>query len=170
VFVIKISSFGQIDSLQNAKPNRSHRYFREKSSSILIGVHLQNTKDLLKNDYQRKYIEIGLHKTILTDVAVFTHGPSLEVSPWKGGIVGLKYGAWTNPYFFSLGLSTIYYTNFQSGSFIIRPEWGIAINRYRIAMGHNLKTFPNEGFNDIKEAKIQVILNVLLKWRRQKVD
>ena len=167
VLMVNAVCYAQADTLQKS---RSKRHFREKSSSILVGLHLQETKNESGNDYRRKYIEVGLHKTILTDYAVFTHGLSVEVSPEKRTIVGLKYGGWTNYTFFSLGLNGIYYTDFKQGSFIIRPEFGLGVDRFRFAVGYNVSTFSNDQFNELKDAKGQFMLNVLLRRKLIKRD
>ena len=136
----------------------------------MVGVHLQETKDQSGNGYKRKYLDIGLHKTILTNYAVFTHGFSVEISPEKQTTVGFKYGGWTNYAFFSLGLSGIYYTNFTHGSLIVRPEFGLGVDRFRFAVGYNVSTISNKSYGELKEAKGQFILNVLLKRKLIKRD
>jgi len=170
VLTFKFICFAQVDTLKKSLSNNSYRHHREKSSSILLGIHLQETKNKSGNDYKRKYVEAGLHKSILTDYAVFTHGLSVEVSPEKQTLVGLKYGGWANYTFVSLGLSGIYYTDFQYGSFIIRPEFGLGVNRFRIAVGYNISPFSSEQFSELKEIKGQFILNVFLRRKLIKRD
>ena len=170
VLAMKIVCFAQVDTLQNSQLSSSYKHFREISSSILISVNLQKTKDQWGNEFKRKYLEVGLHRTILTDYAVLTHGPSVEISPEKHTTVGLKYGGWTNYTAYSFGLSGVYYTDFRHGSFIIRPEFGLGLGRFRFAVGSNISTFSNEQFTEIKEAKGQFTLNVLLRHKLIKLD
>lgn len=165
LFAINISSYAQTDTLQNSKTSSQYKYFREKSSSLLFGAQLQQVIDQSGHEFRRAYIEVGLHKTLLTNYAAFTYGPSVELSPYNHTIIGFKYGGWTNIYFVSLGLNTIYYTDFKHGNLIIRPEFGFGLDRFRFAIGYNASIISNPKMEHIKKQKPQLTLNLLLKYK-----
>jgi hypothetical protein len=166
LFAINFSSYAQTDTLQNSKTNSQYKYFREKLSSILLGAQMQQVIDPSGHEFRRAYIEVGFHKTVRTNYAMFTYGPSIELSPYNHTIIGFKYGGWTNIYFISLGLNTIYYTDFNGGDLIVRPEFGFGIDRFRFAIGYNASIISNEKFERVKKQKPQLTLNLLLKYKR----
>lgn len=155
--------FSQTDSANISRSPYDDK--REKMSSILFGVHLQQGIDEQGGSQDRVNLELGYHHSILTNYAAFTYGPSIEVSLHNKPVVGFKYGGWTNIYFFSVGLSTIYYTNFTHGNFALKPEFGAGIRNFRLGVGFNFLPFRNESFTAVKRGSGQVMLNYLLKYR-----
>jgi hypothetical protein len=163
-------SFSQVDSSADGERYYgSYRHFREKAVTLLVGGHLQYAKDEQEQDYTRKLLEVGVHRTISTSYAVVTHGPSVEVSLERKPLAGFKYGAWTNNYFFALGLNALYYTNFDEGSFRLRPEFGLGVYRVKLSVGYNMPV-TNKSFYPLREAGAQVTLNWLFRLKTLKYE
>lgn len=162
-----ITGFSQADTLPVSK---LWPQYREKASTLLMAVNLQQARNVFQEEYSRKYIEIGMHRTIVATYGyhprtVLTHGPSIEVSPEKTPIFGFKYGAWAVGSLFSLGVSAIYYTDLHHGNFKIRPEFGFGAYPFRLVMGYNIPTISNASFEKLKRSDGQITFSILLKLK-----
>lgn len=161
--------FSQVDTASklSVKPLK---IYRETALKLLIGGNLQQAYRIDGKDYNRKYIEIGLHKTLTTfdwhhPSSVFTHGISLEIAPESNPIYGFKYSAWVEVWCIVLGLGSVYYTDFEQGNFKIRPEVGIGLYPFKLSAGFNIPTIRNKDFKELQRANGQVTLNILLKLK-----
>lgn len=163
ILSMSLISYGQIDTTQKSQRTRRYSPSIDKSLCILLGVHLQSYYDPSGGEHDRIYLELGLHKSIVSDYGVLTHGLSAEISPQTKPVIGLKYGGWANFYFFSLGLSAIYYTNIKHSNLMIRPEFGLGIRRFKLGVGFNRSIISNKNFDELYDPEVQIILNVLLK-------
>lgn len=140
----------------------------ERAIKLLVGGSLQEAGSTASA--ARKYFEVGIHKTktIYTPIhpaAAITHGLSVEVSPSNKTIYGFKYGTWGELWLFVAGINGIYYTDFDHGSFKIRPELGFGAYPFKLTVGYNIPTINNRDFKEIQNARFQVSLNVLLKLK-----
>ena len=169
-----IPCFPQVDTTIN-KSLKLRQTFRETALKLLLGGNLQQAYRTNDQEYNRKYFEIGLHKTITVfggqhGPSSFTHGFSLEVAPEANPIYGFKYSAWGQVWCFVLGLGGIYYTDFNQGNFKIRPELGIGMYPFKLTAGFNIPTIRNKEFKEIQRAYGQVTLNILLKLKTLKKE
>jgi hypothetical protein len=166
--------FSQGDTSIYKSPSGRPSY-RETAIKLLIGGNLQQAYKTNGEEYNRKYFEIGIHKTI-TDFhgvhgpGTFTHGFSLEVAPQSKPIYGFKYSAWVQAWCFVLGIGGIYYTDFDYGNFKIRPEFGIGMYPFKLTAGINIPTIHNKDFSEVQKAYGQVTLNILLKMKTLKKE
>ena len=147
--------------------------FRETALKLLLGGNLQQAYKTNGDEYNRKYFEIGLHKAITSfgghhPPGSFTHGVSIEIAPETKPIYGFKYSAWAQVWCFVLGIGGIYYTDFTYGNFKIRPEFGIGMYPFKLAVGFNIPTIFNKDFQEIQRAYGQITLNLLLKLKTLK--
>ena len=147
--------------------------YKETAIKLLVGGNLQQAKDENQKEFTRKYLEIGIHKTITAydwhhPSAMWTHGLSVEISSADKTIFGFKYGAWGEFWLFVLGLNVIYYTDFQKGNFKIRPELGIGAHPFKLTFGFNIPTIQNAKFKELQKSYGQITLNVLLKLKTLK--
>ena len=134
----------------------------------MTGANLQVAKDQSDKEYIRKYIEIGIHRTITIDNGVhaqgaITQGLSIEFAPETKGIFGFKYGAWIEAGLIVFGIDGIYYTNFSQGNFKIRPELGVGAYPCKLTIGYNIPTIANGDFQELTRANLQFTLNVLFR-------
>lgn len=164
-----IPCLAQVDTSRAGAYSGPYRHFREKAVTLLVGGHLQYAKDDQEQDYTRKLLEVGLHRTISTPYAVATHGPSVEVSLERHPLAGFKYGAWTNIYFFALGLNALYYTDFDEGAFRLRPEFGLGVYRVKLSVGFNIPV-TNKSFYPLREGEAQLTLNWLIRLKTLKYE
>ena len=149
--------------------------YRETALKLLVGGNLQQAYRVDGKEYNRKYFEIGLHKTLTAfdphhPPGAFTHGISLEVAPEANPIYGFKYSAWAEVWCLVLGLGGVYYTDFDHGNFKIRPEFGIGMHPFKLSAGLNIPTIRNKDFKEIQRANGQVTLNILLKLKTLKKE
>lgn len=174
ILCLSFSSFSQVDTAfrQNLKFRQP---FRETAIKLLVGGNLQQVHRSDSKDYNRKYLEIGIHKTITSfdghhPASSFTHGLSLEMAPEANPIYGFKYSAWAQVWCFVLGLGGVYYTDFDKGNFKIRPEIGIGMYPFKLSAGFNVSTIRNKDFKELQQAQGQVTLNILLKLKTLKKE
>ena len=167
LLLVQLCSFCTYGSADTAHSRL--KLYNEKALRVLVGGHLQMTKDENGKEQSRKYMELGLHLTTLSDWSIhhppttFTYGPSLEFSPGATNIYGFKLSSWINVSLFALGLSTVYYTDFNRGNFKIRPELGLGFPATKLTFGLNIPTFGNADFPQLKSSLAQLSLNILLK-------
>lgn len=176
LFLILISSpcFSQADSTLISHI-KMESYSRKSNLKLLVGGNLQQANQIDGKEYSRKYFEIGLHKTFTTSYgqhpsSIFTHGPSIEISPEANPIYGFKYSAWVEVWLMVLGLSGVYYSDFNHGNFKIRPEFGIGTAPFKLTVGFNIPTIGNKNFKELQRADIQVTLNILLNLKTLKKE
>jgi hypothetical protein len=132
-------------------------------------------KDHNDSTYSRKLLEAGIHYTTTMDglqhpKSAVTIGPSLEFSLGETPVYGFKFGGWINANLFTLGISSIYYTDFHRGNFKIRPEFGVGFHAAKLTMGINIPTIANADFFPLKSSLAQISLNVLLKVKTIKTE
>jgi hypothetical protein len=144
--------------------------FRETAVKLLVGGNLQQAYRADDKEYNRKYFEVGVHKTLTAfgghhPPSSITHGLSLEIAPEANPIYGFKYSAWAQVWCFVLGLGGVYYTDFDRGNFKIRPEIGIGMYPFKLTAGFNIPTIRNKEFKEIQRANGQVTLNILMKLK-----
>ena len=145
---------------------------RETAYKLLLGFNFQGSTQVDK-DKTLKYFEIGLHRTI-TDFGgihpptALTYGLSTEVLLGAPAICGIKGSAWTSVWGFVLGISTIYYTDFQYGNFKIRPEIGLGFYPFKLSFGYNIPTIYNKDFERVRRNDLQITLNILIKMKTLK--
>lgn len=168
-FILTIPCFSQVDTGSNLHFEPRQNY-RETALKLLIGGNLQQVYRMDGKEFNRKHIEIGLHKTLTSfdwhhPSSVITHGISLEVAPGSNTIYGFKYSAWAEVWFFVFGLAGVYYTDFDKGNFKIRPEIGVGMYRFKLSAGFNIPTIRNKDFEALQRSYGQVTLNILLKLK-----
>lgn len=108
-------------------------------------IILDRSLNLLTGLSFNKYIfaEVGLSKnsTTLMDYHSYSDGyfVSSEIRIGDKFIIGPKIGIWASggSSGLSMGLNMIYYTNFNKGSLIFRPEIGIGQERFKFVYGYN---------------------------------
>lgn len=147
--------------------------YRNTDLKLLIGGNLQQAYKTDKKEYSRKYFEIGLHKTVTTSyghhpAGVFTHGPSIEIAPGNDPIYGFKYSAWGEVWLMVLGISGVYYTDFNHSNFKIRPELGIGASPFKLTFGYNVPTINNKKFKALQRSGLQITLNILFTLKKIK--
>lgn len=130
---------------------------RIKSTDILIGIHWQ-VNDIEKKSY--RYYEVGFAKAIYISHHHGINGGAVYASEEvyfgkNKNIFGTKVGAWYH-YLFDLGLSMIYYTDFNKGNFKIRPEFGAGMGKFRVVLGYNIPTIDNKAFKELQNNKLQI--------------
>jgi hypothetical protein len=167
-----IPCFSQVDTSSNL-PFKPCKTYRETSLKLLVGGNLQQAYRVDGKEYNRNYIEIGIHKTLTSfdwhhPSSIFTHGISLEIAPESNPIYGFKYSAWMEVWCFVLGLGGIYYTDFEQGNFKIRPEVGFGLYPFKLTGGFNIPTICNKDFKELKRSQGQITLNILLKLKSLK--
>lgn len=185
LLICSIGSYASMDTLYRVKPfiaDTLHpkrpdrlRPYRETALKFLVGAHLQMAKDHNDSTYSRKLLEIGMHHTTTIDglrhpKSVITIGPSLEFSLGEAPVYGFKFGGWINVNLITLGISSIYYTDFHRGNFKIRPEFGIGFHAAKLALGLNIPTIANADFFPLKSSLVQLSLNILLKVKTIKKE
>ena len=74
-------------------------------------------------------------------------------------MIGTKAGFWAAEQAGGLGLSAIYYTDFESGAWRLRPEAGIGLSRFKITYGYNIP-LTNKSFEKVNRNNI--CLNILI--------
>jgi hypothetical protein len=190
LFVCSIGSYASVDTFYRIMPphtdtfysNRPHkmrpsgeRSYRETAVKFLAGAHLQMAKDRNDSAYSRKLLEIGIHRTVAFDglqhpKSAVTIGPSLEFSLGETPVYGFKFGGWINANLLTLGISSIYYTDFHRGNFKIRPEIGFGFHAAKLTMGLNIPTIANGDFFPLKSSLLQISFNALLKVKTIKKE
>ena len=89
------------------------------------------------------YADIGFAKMSSTTIG---HHPfssayfaSTEIKLGDKFIIGPKIGGWIagGSSAFALGLNMIYYTDFDNGSLVFRPEIGIGFDNFKLVYGYN---------------------------------
>jgi len=158
LILIATQSYSQSnDSTQNFAIRNGDKYL-----SLLFGY----------NGWTNNFGELGLAKNQLNEVGphplgwtlfastefkLSTHetiiGPKIGV--WAGGGVGLV----------AVGLCTIYYTDFDKGTWRLRPEIGFGLDRFKLVYGYNIP-LTNKEFDKINESNIS--LTVLLQIKKMK--
>ena len=174
VLSFSVSCFSQVDTASKL-PFKPRKMYRETALKLLVGGNLQQAYRADGKEYNRKHIEVGIHKTMTSfdwhhPSSVFTHGVSLEIAPQSNPIYGFKYSAWAEVWCFVLGLGWIYYTDFEKGSFKIRPEIGIGLYPFKLTGGFNIPTLWNKDFKELRRSQEQVTLNILLKLKTLKKE
>ena len=167
-----LSSSCQVDTTSNQRL-KFRQPFQETVIKLLVGGNFQQAYRTDGKEYNRKYLEIGIHKTITAfgghhPASSFTHGFSLEIAPEANPIYGFKYSAWAQVWCFVLSLGGVYYTDFDKGNFKIRPEIGIGMYPFKLSAGFNVPTIRNKDFKELQRAQGQVTLNILLKLKTLK--
>lgn len=157
LILIAIQSYSQrSDSTYNSAISKSDRYL-----SLLLGY----------NGWTNNFGELGLAINQLNLVgphplgwAVFAStefklstsetiiGPKIGV--WAGGGVGLV----------AFGLSTIYYTDLDKGTWRLRPEIGLGLDRFKLVYGYNI-ALTNENFTKINRDNISLTILLQVKKR-----
>jgi hypothetical protein len=175
LLICNANTYGNADTLYRARPFGEKRPYRETALKLLTGAHLQMAKDQNDSTYSRKLLEIGMHHTITVDglrhpLSALTLGPSLEFSLGEAPVYGFKFGGWINANLMTLGISSIYYTDFHRGNFKIRPEFGVGFHAAKLTMGINIPTIANRDFFPLKSSLIQLSLNLLLKVKTIKKE
>jgi hypothetical protein len=92
---------------------------------------------------RRLFADIGLSRN--TSSAIGHHHfssawfISTEFSPGNRFIIGPKIGTWTagGVGAMALGLNMIYYTDFDKGSLVFRPEIGFGLDNVKVVYGYN---------------------------------
>jgi hypothetical protein len=168
--LVTLNGVAQTDTLMANGYSGRYEWYRDRDLNLLIGAHLQQAARVNGDEYSRKYIELGMHSSIMTPYAVFTHGFSVEFAPEKTPVTGFKYGAWTNIYFVCLGINGIYYSDFRNGCFVIRPEFGIGVSHFKMAIGHNFRTWSVGHLKPLESSDWQLAFAYLLRVRRLKHD
>lgn len=114
------------------------------------------------------FAEIGLAKRSISEerhygVGVKTY--TIELRPGKRTIIGPKVGVWgiamSNPGM-GIGLNLAYYTDFDKGSLVFRPEAGIGFESGKIVYGYNLGLVNSE-FTGINRHMVAVAFLLKLK-------
>lgn len=190
LFICSIGSYASVDTFYRIAPPQADtfyanrpdkirpsgdRLYRETALKFLAGSHLQMAKDHNDNTYSRKLLEVGIHHTTTIDglrhpESALTIGPSLEFSLGEAPVYGFKFGGWINVNLITLGISSIYYTDFHRGNFKIRPEFGFGFHAAKLTMGFNIPTIANADFFPLKSSLVQFSLNVLLKVKTIKKE
>jgi hypothetical protein len=151
------------------------RNYRETAYKLLVGANFQGSTREEHQDISRKYVEVGLHRT-LTDYRgrhppiALTYGLSTEILLDPDPIYGFKVSGWATAMLFVLGASTVYYTDFEKGNLRIRPEFGVGMHPFKLTVGYNIPTFWNKEFERMRYADLQVTLNLLLKLKTIKKE
>ena len=63
---------------------------------------------------------------------------------------------------FAFGVCFIYYTDFDNGSFVLRPDIGIGISRFKMAYGYNWQ-LSNKDFDKVSSHLFMVVYLLKLK-------
>lgn len=127
----------------------------EKRISKRIGIGVQN----------HFYTEVGvaLHKCWFTEMGPFANDmyTSLEWTPAKNNIYGLKIGYEANVLLLNIGMEVKYQTNFNhSNDFVITPKLGLGIlNDVNLFYGYNISTHKSP-FTEIGHHQFSFILNL----------
>lgn len=176
ILVINLTIHAQNQTNNDSTTFRKIKEFRfQRAYKLLLGLNLQTNSHAEEDKKIRLYIaEIGLHRTLtarskFSFPTTFGYGISTEIIMDKNPIYGFKATAWTAGYLFlALGLSTVYYTDFQYGNFKIRPEFGIGSYPFKLTIGYNIPTFYNSDFDRMRQQDTQFTLNVFLKIKELK--
>jgi hypothetical protein len=151
------------------------RNYRETAYKLLVGVNFQGSSREAHQDINRKYIEVGLHRT-LTDYGGYhppialTYGLSTEILLDPNPVYGFKVSGWATAMLFVLGASTVYYTDFEKGNLKIRPELGVGMHPFKLTVGYNIPTLWNKDFERMRYADLQITLNIVLKLKTIKIE
>ena len=131
--------------------------FYEKHFSVLTGVGLN----------KNYFIDVGVAKV---STATFGHHPwegmiyfSNEIHFNNNFLYGAKLGAWSSMGM-GLGINMVYYTDFEQGSLVTRPEVGGGIGGIKIHYGYNFK-LTNLAFEKVHRHVfgLSVFINTLIK-------
>lgn len=85
---------------------------------------------------------------------------SNEIKTSGNTVVGPKVGAWVAGGF-AMGLSLIYYTDFNRASVVLRPEMGLGIEKAKLVYGYNWKF--NSSFEGINKHLVALTYCFTLK-------
>jgi hypothetical protein len=159
--------FGQPAGKDSLPVSGRYKNWIEKNIEIIGGFHWQGSSQ----SKTLRYVEIGLAKT---KHYFGYHGPAsfaLYVSEEmyfgeQTNIWGTKIGAWTH-YLFDLGLSLVYYTDFEKGNFKIRPEIGVGMGRLRIVGGYNIPTIENRAFKELRKNTLQATIQFMVPVKKK---
>ena len=131
----------------------------DKYISILIGY----------NGWTNNFGEIGIAKNRLDGVGphplgrTFFASTEIKLSSSET-IVGPKIGAWFGggASLGAIGLSTIYYTDFNQGTWRLRPEIGFGLDRFKLTYGYNI-ALTNKDFDKINRDNISFVFLLQVK-------
>jgi hypothetical protein len=123
------------------------------------------------NFWSNHYAEIGIARSQLNFQDHQPQGSnyfiSSEVRLGNTLVLGPKVGMWVGGVAGGLGLSTIYYTDFDEGAWRLRPELGLGLSRFKLAYGYNV-TLTNKNFEKVNTHNIS--LNVLISLRKREAN
>ena len=117
----------------------SFGYYHKEDISLLLGYH--------QGDHGFADIGIAWNK-----YGINRHPYSLdyfisnEIRIGNKTVIGPKVGIWVGAGF-ATGLNMIYYTDFHQGSLVLRPEFGLGIEKAKLVYGYNIRF--NSSFNAI---------------------
>lgn len=97
-------------------------------------------------------------------IATAFYGGS-EIMIGRDFIVGPKIG-WQAMGGLAMGANMIYYTNFHGGSLVLRPEFGIGMERFKMVYGWNVK-ITNKDFDRINTHLFSFSYLITLKTIKQ---
>lgn len=170
IFLSTINYSQTIDTISNIRKEPGVHLFKTvKTIEIITGINFQSS-DYNGSTDTRRYFELGIARSI-HDYG--RHGPvslgvyiSEEVYFGNKNIYGTKIGVYTH-YFFDIGMSLIYYTDFNKANLKLRPEFGVGIGSIRIVGGYNVPTINNKAFQELTKSKGQLTIQVLLPAKKK---
>lgn len=149
--------YSQADSIRAAGIRRGDTYL-----SVLVGY----------NGWLSNYGEVGVAKNRLDVVGAHALGWALFASTEfklssKETVLGPKIGFWIGGGVsaVALGLTMIYYTNFEGGALRFRPEIGFGLHRFKLVYGYNI-ALTNKEFEGINTDNMSFV--ILLPVRKLK--
>lgn len=117
------------------------------------------------------FAELGLAKRTIGEERHYSVGVTtytVELKPDRRFIIGPKLGIWgfamSN---LGFGLNLIYYTDFDKGSLVFRPEAGAAFEFGKLIYGYN-SSIVNKNFPGVNKHQVAVMFLLKLKDVKEK--
>ena|SRR6201991_1096119 len=146
-------------SLQALSQETPYKSRSTKEHTLLVGFNAANYIYGEIGYAFNRYGTAGHHP-----IATAFYGGS-EVMIGKDFIIGPKIG-WQAMGGLAMGGSMIYYTNFDAGSLVLRPEFGIGMERFKMVYGWNVK-ITNKDFERINTHLFSFSYLITLKTIKQ---
>jgi len=142
------------DSIHYPTFRKGDRYL-----SLLVGY----------NGWANNFGEIGIAKNQLNVVGYHALGWTLFASTEfklssNETVIGPKIGVWAGGGSggIAMGLSTIYYTDLDKGTWRLRPEIGIGLDFFKLVYGYNI-ALTNKDFDPINRDNISFVFLLRIK-------
>ncbi len=153
--ILIILIFPLFSNSQNNDTAKHYVVDQVKELALLTGFNIGNYP----------FFEIGLATNIYGRVGRHPNGSSCfvasEVKMGNKLLVGPKVGIHVTGGL-AFGVNFIYYTDFSNGSFVIRPDIGAGLDKFKIVYGYNVK-LTNKSFDLINSNVLSIAYLIRLK-------